>query len=148
LFWVIKGQKSIQEKLAIENEKVQKEILACNKLSSILWKNIKTMREGIKRGVKVKMICTFDKSKIPVYKEWLKTGAEIRVFNEKMFGPLLPRMSVFDGKIARVTIGKPEVKNEEEYITLWTESRAFSQMLKNHFMNMWKNSKSIKEHMK
>jgi sugar-specific transcriptional regulator TrmB len=148
LFWVIKGQKAIQEKLAVENNKVQKEILACNRLSKILYKNLREMEQSIKRGVKVKMICTFDKSKILVYKEWLKTGAEIRVFNEKMFGPLLPRMSVFDGTIARLTIGKPEVNNEDDYITLWTESKAFAQMLRNHFFNMWKNSKPIEKYMK
>jgi sugar-specific transcriptional regulator TrmB len=148
LFWVIKGQKAIQEKLAVENSNVKKEILACNKLSRILFKNIRTMKDAVKRGVKVKMICTFDKSKIPVYKEWLNTGAEIRVFNEKMFGPLLPRIGIFDGIIARLTIGKPEVSNEEEYITLWTESKAFAQMLRNHFFNMWKNSKPIKEYLK
>jgi len=146
LFWIIKGQKAIEEKLALFNAKAKKEILACNKLSKIIYKNIKVMKDAVKRGVKVKIICIFDKSKMDVYKEWLETGAEIRVFNEKMFGPLLPRMGVFDGEVARLTIGEPEVKNKEDYITLWTESKAFSQMLRNHFMNMWKNSVPLKKY--
>jgi sugar-specific transcriptional regulator TrmB len=146
LFWVIKSKKAIEEKLAIQNTKAKKEILGCNKLSKILYKNIRTMKEAVNRRVKVKMICTLDKNKISSYKAWLKTGAKIRVFNEKLFGPLLPRITVFDGEIARLTIGKPEVKNEEEYITLWTESKAFSQMLKNHFINMWNNSEPIEKY--
>jgi len=147
LFWVIKGQKAIQEKLALYNNKAKKEILACNKLSNVIYKNIKVMKAGVKRGVKVKIICVFDKNKIDIYKEWLETGAEIRVFNNKLFGPLLPRMGVFDREVARLTIGEPEVKNKEDYITLWTESKAFSQMLRNHFMNMWKNSAPLKKYM-
>ena len=147
LFWIIKGKKAIEEKLATQNTKAKREILACNKLSKILYKNIRTMEDAIKKGVKVKIICTFDKNKIKSYKEWLSTGAKIRVFNEKMFGPLLPRITIIDGEIARLTIGEPEVK-EEDYLTLWTESKAFAQMLKNHFINMWKNSEPIEKYIK
>lgn len=143
LFIVIKGKKAIEEKLAISNTKVKKEIFSCNNLSKILYKNIRAIEDAVKRGVKVKMICDFDEKNVESYKEWLSTGADIRVFNKKMFGPLLPRITILDGSIARLTIGSPEVKNEEEYITLWTESRAFSQMLRNHFLNMWKNSKPL-----
>ena len=138
LFWIIKGKKNIIEKLAIQNTKTEKEILACNRLTRIIPKNIAIMRKAIERGVKVKIICEFDKKNIEVYKEWIKTGAKIRVFNKKLFGPLLPRITIFDGKVARFTIGKPEIQNEDNYITLWTESKAFAQMLRKHFMNMWK----------
>lgn len=148
LFWVIKSKKAIEEKLAIQNTKVKKEILSCNRLSKILYKNIRTMKEAVDRGVKVKMICTFEKNKINSYQSWLSTGAEIRIFNEKMFGPLLPRISIMDGEIARLTIGTPEVKNEEDYLTLWTESRVFAKMLKNHFLNMWNNSEPIEKYLK
>lgn len=148
LFWIIKGKKAIEEKLALHNTKAKQEILGCNKLSKILYKNIRTMKEAVDKGISVKMICTFDKSKTKIYKEWLKTGAKLRVFNDKKFGPLLPRITIFDGEIARLTIGKPEVNTEENYLTLWTESKAFSQMLKNHFMNMWKNSEPIEKYLK
>ncbi len=144
LFWVIKGKKAIEDKLFEKDKSTEKEILSCNNLSKVLYKNIREMEKMVKRGVKVKMICTFDKNKIGSYKEWLSTGAEIRVFNHKKFGPILPRISIFDNSIARLTLGKPEVKNEEDYITIWTESKAFSQMLRKHFMNMWKDSKPLK----
>lgn len=143
LFWVIKGKRAVEDKLAIQNTKVKKEILSCNNLSKILYKNIRTMKEAVKRGVNIKMICTFEKENVDSYKEWLSTGAKIRIFNKKIFGPILPRITVFDGEYARLTIGKPEVKDEENYLTFWTESKAFSQMLKKHFMNMWRDSAPI-----
>jgi sugar-specific transcriptional regulator TrmB len=147
LFWIIKGKKAIEERLAQQNRLVKKEILGCNNLSKILYTNLRELEHSVKRGVRVKLICTFDKKKIQVYKEWLSTGANIRVLNQKMFGPLLPRISIFDGNTARLTIGQPEVQSEEEYITLWTESKVFSQMLRNHFLNMWKHSKSLKTYL-
>lgn len=145
MFWIIKTKKAEQEKIAIQNTKVKKELLSCNNLSRILPKNIKTMKEAVDRGVKVKMICSFKKEKIESYKAWLSTGAEIRVFDEKKYGPLLPRISIYDGHTARLTIGTPEVQKDEDYITLWTESVTFSQMLRNHFLNMWKDSKPIEK---
>ena len=66
LFWVIKGKKAIEEKLASQNTKVEREILACNKLSKILYKNIRTMKEAVDKGISVKMICTFDKNKTKI----------------------------------------------------------------------------------
>jgi len=148
LFLIIKGQKAIQEKFAVQNTKAEREILACNRLSKILYKNIRTLKQTVKRGVKVKIICTFEKSKIGSYKAWMSTGAEIRVFNKKEFGPLLPRINVCDGKIAAITIGEPEVKRKEDYLAIWTESRAFANLLKLQFMNMWKKCDPIKKYLK
>lgn len=148
LFWVIRGKKAIQEKLSEESRKAKKEILSCNRLSRILHNNIRTMKDAVDRGVNVKMICTFEKNKIPSYKAWMKTGAQIRVFNERLFGPLLPRMSVNDSRVARITIGRPEVTRDEDYITLWTDSKAFSLMIRSHFINMWKNCRPIENYIK
>ncbi len=145
LFWVLKGQEAIREKLAIENTKAKKEILSCSTISKPFYKNIRIMKECVKKGVKFKIICTFSEKNIESYKTYLKTGAEIRVFNEKVFGPLLPRITILDGTVSRLTIGKPEVKNREDYITLWTESKAFAMMLKSHFNNMWKKCKPIEK---
>lgn len=106
------------------------------------------MRESVEHGVSVKMICTFDEKRIKVYREWVKTGAKIRVFNHEKFGANLPRITIFDGNVARMTTGFPEVKSEDDFLTLWTESSVFATMLKSHFMNMWKNSKPIEYYLK
>lgn len=146
LFWIIKGQKAIQEKLALQDAKVKKEVLTCNKLSRILPRNIQNMKGAIARGVKVKMICEFKEENRRIYDIWVEMGAELRVFNKEKFGPLLPRISIFDGTTARLTIGQPEVKNKEDYITIWTESKAFSRMLRTHFITMWKECEPIENH--
>jgi len=145
LFWVIKGQKNIHEKLAFQNQKSEKEVLSCVRLTKILYKNIRIMKQTVDRGVKVKFLCDFRSENKRIYREWLKTGAEIRVFNKEKFGPLVPRMHVFDRSITILTIGQPEIKDREEYISICADSKAFSEMFRNHFLNMWKHSKPIKE---
>jgi sugar-specific transcriptional regulator TrmB len=147
MFWVIRGQKAIQERFGSQGLNAKREILGCHNLSRILYKNIRNLKGAVERGVKVRFICSLYKEKIPAYRAWMTTGADIRVFNYEMFGPLLPRMTVFDGEIASLTIGKPEVKSPEDYLTLWTESRAFAQMLRNHFMNMWRHCKPIEKYL-
>ena len=67
-------------------------------------------------------------------------GVEIRFFNTELYGELLPRITIFDENIARITIGKPEIENKEEYLTTIIESHVFITMLKVHFMQMWENS--------
>ncbi|MFC1723571.1 TrmB family transcriptional regulator [Nanoarchaeota archaeon] len=143
LFWILQGRKAIWEKLAMQNKKARKEILTCNGVPVPVPKNQRVLRETCERGVKVKMIVPAGASQKGI-DYWKKTGAEIRLFNEKKYGPLLPRICIFDNEVARLTIGKPEVPKSEDYITIWTESKAFAQMLRNHFMNMWKNSLPVK----
>lgn len=148
IFWVIQGRRAIIEKLREENKKHHKEILSCSVLDRMLYKNIAVIEQAVKRGAKVKFIAKFDKKNTNVYKAWMKAGAEIRVFNTKKFGPLIPRISIFDGESARVTVGRPEVLTEEEYITLWTESKAFANMLRNQFMTMWRQCEPIEKHVR
>jgi len=143
--WILKGKKAIEEKLYYTNMNAKREILSCNNLSNILYKNIRSMREAIDRSVSVKMICTFDKEKVKSYIEWINTGAKLRVFNAKKFGYILPRITIIDGEIARLTFGKPEIPKEENYLTVWMESRSFSQMLKRYFTEIWKNSEPIEK---
>jgi sugar-specific transcriptional regulator TrmB len=139
-FWIIKSQKAIQEKLILNDKKVKREIIGTNKFSMKLYNNIKSLKETINRGVEVKMISTFDKNKIEIYKKNLEVGVQIRIYNEQIYGPLFPRITAFDGKTARMTVGEPEIKDGKDYITLWTESRVFSQMFRNYLQSMWENS--------
>jgi sugar-specific transcriptional regulator TrmB len=140
LFWVMKGRKAIIDKFAEDNAKAEKEILSCSELNRMLYRNMRIIGDATKRGVKTRFLTIFDKRNVDVYRAWMKAGVEIRALDTKRFGSLLPRISVMDSCRARLTIGKPEVQNEEDYISFWTESRAFALMLRNHFMNMWKQS--------
>lgn len=144
LFWMIKGKRQLLEKFAIENEKAQKEILSCSDLDRMLYKNMRIIHQFTKRGGKVKFITPYQKKYTPIYREWKNVGVELRIFNQEHFGTLFPRVAIFDGEKARITMGTPEVKNEEDYLTLWTESKTFAQMLRNHFLIMWKKSKQYR----
>ncbi|MGV8169274.1 MAG: TrmB family transcriptional regulator [Candidatus Nanoarchaeia archaeon] len=146
VFWILKGKKAIEDKLYFQNQKAKREILTCNKNPKLIYKNIRAISDAVKRDVKVKAIVIYDPKKLESHKAWMKAGAELRVFNEAKFGPLLPRITIFDSEVSRLTVGEPEIPNDEDYLTLWTESTSFSMMLKNHFMNMWRNSEPIEKY--
>ncbi len=146
LFWIIKSKKAITKKMSIQNSKSKKEIIGCNRFSEIHYENMREMKNAVDRGVKMKFISTFDIDKIENYKKYLKTGIEIRVWNEKEFGPLLQRMTVFDDDCARITIGRPEITNHDDYITIFSDSKAFTLMMKNTLKNMWKKCKPIEDY--
>jgi sugar-specific transcriptional regulator TrmB len=148
VFWILKGKKAIEDRLYIQNKKTKFEILTCNKNPKLIYKNIRTIQDAVKRGVKVKVICTLEHHTLESHKAWMKAGAELRVFNKEKFGPLLPRITIFDSEVARLTVGEPEIPDDEDYLTLWTESRSFAFMLKSQFMNMWRNSEPIEKYLK
>jgi len=100
------------------------------------------MKKAVKRGVDVKFIGVINKDHMEKVVEWKKTGAKIKGFN-KEFGEYPLRFSIFDNKYARITIGKPEIQNPKDYITIWTDSKALINMLRNQFMLMWKDSVSV-----
>ncbi|MFH1400129.1 MAG: hypothetical protein ABIH41_01295, partial [Nanoarchaeota archaeon] len=146
LFWVIKGRAPLIARFAAENQTVEREILSCSELDKMLYKNMRIIKGRVAEGVKVKFITPFDKKNAAVYRAWIDAGVQIRVFDTVKFG-LLPRIAIFDGKKGRLTVGIPEVRNEEDYITLWTESKAFSVMLRNQFMHMWRSAKPIQKYL-
>jgi sugar-specific transcriptional regulator TrmB len=142
IFSLIKGQKAIMDKLAETNREVKKEILGVQRNWKIWGEGLRAMQDAVKKGVDVRLIGTVDENNINKVKEWEKIGCKIKAYNKK-FGDYPLRFSIFDGKYARITIGKPEIQNPEEYITIWTDSKALVRMLKNQFNEMWKNSESI-----
>ena len=147
LFWIIKGQKAISDKMALESLHVKEEILTCNNLGKLLYQNIRAVKDAVRRGVIVKVICSFDMRRKHIYQEWIRAGAQIRIYPEK-FGAFVPRMTVYDEVRARFTIGRPEIRDSKDYITLWTESKAFSTMIRQHFLILWKQSRQIEKYLK
>ncbi len=100
------------------------------------------MEKAVKRGVKVKFIGVVDSKNMNKVKEWKKIGCKIRDYNKK-FGEYPLRFSVFDGKYARITLGKPEVKEGKDYITILTDSKPLVNMLRNQFLGMWAESEKV-----
>ena len=52
-------------------------------------------------------------------------------------------LGIFDGKEARITIGKPEIPDLENYITIWTKSKPLVNILRKQFSEMWKESETL-----
>lgn len=147
VFSLIKGQKTIMNKLAEANKNVNKEILGVQRNWKIWGQGLREMKQSVKRGVNVKLIGVVNKDNIKKVLEWKKVGCKIRVYN-KDFGEYPLRFSIFDNKYARITIGKPEIQNPKDYITIWTDSKALIRLLKNQFLEMWKNSVPVEKHLK
>lgn len=143
VFLVLKGQKSIMNKMFMQTQKTTQEIISCNKMTLARFQNIDSITKAVKRGVNVKMIIDPENKNKEVIKQWIKTGAHIRGFNKKLFGTTIPRISAYDKKIARLTIGSPEIQDKREYISFWTESHSFTSVIRNHLLTLWENSIEI-----
>ncbi len=144
LVWVIKGQKNIVQKIAFEMKNVKYESFACTRNSVDSGTLLRNTKEAIDRGVKVKIIAALNKNNAHKVKKLIEAGAEFRVYDEKKFGPYGTRFSIFDNRAARVTIGRPEVKNPEDYTTIWAESPSLVNILKRQFLYMWSQCKPVK----
>ncbi|MBT3720290.1 TrmB family transcriptional regulator [archaeon] len=143
IFWIIRSKKAIIQKMSAQNKLCKKEILSINRLSISNPVNLRNMKNSISNGLKAKMLVPNTKENTHV-KKWIDIGVEIREYNESKFGPIGTRLSVFDKNTVRITFGEPEVYNDEDYITLWAESPHLANILRNYFMNIWKQSKIIK----
>lgn len=144
IFSIIKGQQAIMHKLAEQNLKVEKEILGVQRHWKVWAGGLRAMESAIKRGVKVKLIGVINDKTKQRASEWKKLGCQIRAFNNK-FGEYPLRFSIFDNKAARLTIGKPEIPNPKDYITIWTSSRSFISILRKQFFEMWEESKRFSQ---
>jgi len=130
-------------KLTEANKNVKKEILGVQRNWKIWGEGLRQMEKSVKRGVDVKFIGVINNKNVDKVKEWRKTGCKIRGFNKNKFGDYPLRFSIFDNKIARITIGKPEIQNPKDYITIWTDSKALINMLRKQFLEMWKESEKF-----
>jgi sugar-specific transcriptional regulator TrmB len=139
VFSLIKGQKTIMNKIVEINKVATKEIFGVQRNWKYWGEGIRMMEKVVKRGVDVRLIGLVNEETIERVNEWKKTGAKIRVFDKK-FGEYPLRFSVFDSKYARITIGKPEIKDSKDYITIWSDSKPLVRMLRNQFLEMWKQS--------
>ena len=144
LVWIINGQRNIMQKIAFETADSKKEILACTRSSIDYWTSFRNTKQAISGGVRVKFIGSFNEKNNKIVKRWLSAGAEYRIYDEKKFGPQGIRFGTFDDKSCRLTIGKPDVQKPEDYITIWSESPSFVNLLKRQFYFMWEQCKPPK----
>jgi sugar-specific transcriptional regulator TrmB len=142
LFSIIKGQQTIMNKIAETNSRVKKEIFGVQRNWKVWGKGLREARSAVKRGISMKFIGVINKETKKRAEEWKKTGCKIRVYNEK-FGKYPLRFTIFDNNEARITVGKPEINDPENYITVWTKSKPLINILRKQFLQMWKECKSF-----
>ena len=142
LISIVKSQEAIMEKLSEQNNKVKHEILGVQRNWKVWAGGLREMEKSIKSGVKVKLIGVINDETLPRAKEWKSLGCKIRKFNNK-FGQFPLRFTIFDNKEARLTIGKPEIQDPKDYITIWTKSKPLIVMLRKQFMEMWDSSEKF-----
>ena len=143
--WIIQGQKNIVQKIAFEMKKVKKESVSCVRSLVDDATNLRNTKEAIERGVRVKMIVALTPHNLEKLKKWKKLGVEFRVYDEHKFGPHGTRFSVFDQRACRLTIGKPEVRTPEEYVTIWSESPSLVNLFRRQFYTMWGQCKPLEK---
>lgn len=143
VFSLIKGQKAIMNKIVEINKVVEREVFGVQRNWKYWGEGIREMGGMAKRGVDVRLIGVVNEETVERVKEWKKTGAKIRVFDKK-FGDYPLRFTIFDNKYARITLGKPEIRESKDYMTIWTDSKPLVRILRNQFLEMWKQSKDFK----
>lgn len=146
--WIIKSQKNIVDKIAFEMNQVEKYTLSVFRNNVSTGTNLRNTKEAIKRGVKICMIGAVTEKNFSEIKRWVKLGVDFKVYDENILGNHGTRFTVFDDKKCRITIGKPEVKTSENYITIWSESESLTRLMKNLFYSMWDKCLSFDEYCK
>ena len=129
-------------KLAEQNAIVKKEIFGVQRNWKLWGKGIRAMKDSIKDGVDARLIGVVNKDTEKRAKEWKKIGCKVKKYNNK-FGENPLRFTIFDGEVARITIGKPEITDPKDYITIWTKSKPLIRILRAQFLQMWKESEKF-----
>lgn len=141
-FNLIKGQMAIMNKLAEENRNAKKEIFGVQRNWKIWGQGLREMQRSVKKKVDIRLIGVINNETKKRALEYKEMGCKIRAYNKK-FGEWPLRFTVIDNKKARITLGKPEIRDTKEYITIWTSSKPLITLLRKQFLDMWKESKTF-----
>lgn len=136
-FLVLKGQKQIMKKLIEETFNAKKEILSCHTSWKIHKNSLYSIKNALNRKVEIRMLGVINNTSHNA--TWERLGVKTKGLKpEFTHNPL--RFTVFDEKKVRITIGNPEIKNKEDYLTFWIESISFAKTMKKVFEDLWDNS--------
>lgn len=142
VFSLIKSQQAIMDQLAEHNPKVKKEIFGVQGNWKLWAKGLRQVQDCVKRGIDVRLIGIINNETKKRAIEYKKIKCKVKAFN-KNFSEYPLRFTIFDNKTARITFGKPEIKNPKDYITIWTTSKPLIAILRREFLNMWKQCKNF-----
>ncbi len=135
---VLKSKKQLMHLLVEQTRKVTSFAYSFVGHLSFDYRSAKSVNEGVKKGIDFRFLVHRHPKHKAVVEKWRKLGVKIRFYPKDEQKSI--RFSTFDGKVARITIGEPEIMQQEDYISFWIESSAFASLLKDLFLNMWKKS--------
>ncbi|MBI2103150.1 hypothetical protein HYT55_04880 [Candidatus Woesearchaeota archaeon] len=132
---VLKGKDKIMQMLHEMTEKTQK--YQYTHSGNLIFSHTggRLVKQAIERGVDVRFLVKYDTTRKKVYEQWQSIGVKIRFYPQEEQKSI--RFSTFDDKICRITIGNPQIVQEEDYLSFWIESPALSILLKEQFLQMW-----------
>ena len=102
------------------------------------YKRVLSIKDSIKRGVDHRFLAHYDHTREKDYQRWKDIGVRLRFYPNDEQKSI--RFSTSDGKWCRITIGKPQIPNPDNYLTFWIESPAFALLLKDMFLDLWDKS--------
>lgn len=135
---VLKGKKRIVQMLAQASDTAKHFGYSFIGDLSFDYHSGKSVAKAIKRGVEFRFLVQKTTTNKKAVEQWKKIGVKIKYYPKEEQKSI--RFSTFDAKVCRITIGKPEIANEEDYLSFWIESPAFASLLKDQFEEMWKKS--------
>ncbi len=135
------GQKNVMRQFSVENGRAKKSVVSIVRGLKRFPIGINAARRGVKRGVKLRILA-LDRSDVrKIVPLWKKAGVEVRLY--KATEPQGLRLTVFDDSLVRLTLGKPEIPESENYTTVWIKSKAVAAMCKEYFEGKWKSAKGL-----
>ncbi len=102
-------------------------------------------RRITKKGIIYKFLTIYEEKNNKIYKKWIAAGVRVRFFDPKLHGHPLPRSSIMDGELFRLTIGKPDVPTDDMFISFVGKNKAIAQALNKYFLEIWKKSRPAEE---
>lgn len=131
--WINYGTPAFKEKVKASLKKTRKEnfvIITKFKMDPVV---LRLTKEAIHRGTKIKfLVSAVDANFV---KTWQEAGVKIRkTLNCPEFG-----FATYDNFLCRINL-ENEGKND---VTLWIESPAFVNFLRERFYSLWKKSKNV-----
>ena len=138
---VLKGKDKIVRKLSEASERAQNYAYSFVGNLDYYPTSARYVRESVTRGVDTRFLVHKDTQQNRAILQWKKVGVKIKQYPKDEQKSI--RFSTFDDKFCRITIGSPEITREEEYLSFWIESPAFSSLLKDQFLEMWKHAKDV-----
>ncbi|MFH0713167.1 MAG: helix-turn-helix domain-containing protein [Candidatus Micrarchaeota archaeon] len=130
------GQANVMRQFTVENRKVKKSIISIVRGLKRFPFGINVARTAVKRGVDIRILALDRPDVREIAPLWRKAGVKVKLY--RATAPEGLRLTVFDDALVRLTLGKPEIPESENYTTVWIKSKAVAAMCREYFEMKWR----------